>query len=78
MERRPTGQYFLAVDLSSIFSNTGTTDETFEESGKDSLRCLVKSSPTMCKKVQAQSSLEPPLECKQDQILFIQGLLSPL
>ena len=38
-ERRLTGQYFLAVDLSPTFLNTGTTDETFQQSGKqDSFR----------------------------------------
>ena len=43
-ERRLTGRYFLAVDLSQIFLNTGTTDETFQQSGKqDSLRHILKS-----------------------------------
>ena len=48
MERRLTGWQFLAVDLSPIFLNTGTTDETFQQSGKqDSLRHLLKSSANM-------------------------------
>ena len=43
-ERRLTGQQFLAVDLSTTFLNTGTTDETFQQSEKqDSLRHLLKS-----------------------------------
>ena len=44
-ERRLTGQQFLAVDLSTTLLNTGTTDETFQQSEKqDSLRHLLKSS----------------------------------
>ena len=38
----------MAVDLSPTFLNTGTTDETFQQSGKqDSLRHLLKSSANM-------------------------------
>ena len=38
----------LAVDLSPTFSNTGTTDETFQQPGKqDSFRHLLKSSASM-------------------------------
>ena len=38
-----TGRSFLAVDLYTTFLNTGTTDETFQQSGKqDSIRHLVK------------------------------------
>ena len=33
-EKRLTGQQFLAVDLSPTFLNTGTTNETFQQSGK--------------------------------------------
>ena len=38
----------LAVDLSPAFLNTGTTDETFQQSGKrDSFRHILKSSASM-------------------------------
>ena len=38
----------LAVDLSPTFLNTGTTDETFQQSGKqDSFRHILKSSASM-------------------------------
>ena len=33
-ERRLTGRQLLAVDLSATFLNAGTTDETFQQSGK--------------------------------------------
>ena len=47
-ERILTGRQFLAVDLSSTFLNTGTTDKTFQQSGKqDSFRHLLKSSASM-------------------------------
>ena len=47
-ERRLTGRQFLAVDLSPTFLNTGTTNETFQQSGKqDSFRHLLKSSASM-------------------------------
>ena len=42
--QRLTGQQFLAVELSPTFLNTGATDETFQQSGKqDSFRHLFKS-----------------------------------
>ena len=43
-DRRLTGQQFLAVDLSPTFLKTGTTDETFQQSGKQSFRHILKSS----------------------------------
>ena len=47
-ERRLTGWYFLAVDLSPTFLNTGSTNETFQQSGKqDSFRHILKSSASM-------------------------------
>ena len=47
-ERTLTGWKFLAVDLSPTFLNTGITDETFQQSGKqDSLRHLLESSASM-------------------------------
>ena len=47
-ERWWTGRQFLAVDLSSTFLNTGTTDETFQRSGKqDSFRSILKSSASI-------------------------------
>ena len=43
-----TGPQFLAVDLSPIFLNTGTTNETFQQSGKqDSFRHILKSSASV-------------------------------
>ena len=43
-ERRLTGQWFLAVDLSPTLLHTGTTDETFQQSGKhDSFTHILKS-----------------------------------
>ena len=40
----------LAVDLSPTFLNTGTTNETFQQSEKqDSFRHILKSSPSMYK-----------------------------
>ena len=47
-ERGLTRQWFLAVDLSSTFLNTGTIGEAFQKSGKqNSLRHLLKSSVSM-------------------------------
>ena len=47
-ERRLTGWQVLAVDLSSTFFNTGTTDTTFRQSGKqDSFRHIQNSSASM-------------------------------
>ena len=47
-ERTPTGQQFLAVDLFPTFLNTGTTDETFQQSRKqDSFRHILNSSASM-------------------------------
>ena len=47
-EGRLTRQQVLAADLSPTFLNTGTTDETFQQSGKqDSIRHLLKSSASM-------------------------------
>ena len=43
-----SGRYFFAVDLSPTFLNTGSTNETFQQSGKqDSFRHLLKSSARM-------------------------------
>ena len=47
-ERRLTGRQFLAVDLSPTFLNTGTTEETFQQSRKQgSFRHLLKSLASM-------------------------------
>ena len=44
-ERRLTGRQFSVVHLSPTFLNTATTDETFQQSGKqDSFRHMLKSS----------------------------------
>ena len=55
----------------------GTTDETFQQSGKqDSFRYWRVQQ--VCKKVQSHSSIEPPLEYTQDQThLTNQGSLWP-
>ena len=48
IEKRLAGQWFLAVDLFPTCLNTGTTDETFHQSGKqESFRHLLKSSAGM-------------------------------
>ena len=48
-EKKLTEQQFLAY-LSPIFLNTGTTNETFDQSGKqNSLRHILESSATMYK-----------------------------
>ena len=61
-ERRLTGWYFLAVDLSPTFLNTGTTEETFQQSGKqDSFRHLLKTLASMFE-ISGSQFLEPPLE----------------
>ena len=47
-ERKITGQWFLAVAHSPTFLNTGTTDETFQKSGKqNSFRQIEKGSASM-------------------------------
>ena len=47
-ERRLTGWKFLAVSVSPASLNTGTTNETLEQSGKqDSFRHLLKSAASM-------------------------------
>ena len=62
------GLQFLAVDLSPAFLNTGTTNDNFQQSGKqDPFRHSLKVQ-LACMKVQAHSSLEPPLEYDQDQM----------
>ena len=63
--------HFVGLVLKGL--NTGTTDETFQQSGKqDSFRLI----QLVCKKVQAHSSLEPPLRYNQDQMpLKYQGSL---
>ena len=61
--RKKTRRTF-AVDLFPTLLNTGSTDETFQQSGKqDSFRHILK---LVCMKVQAHSCLEPPLEYNQD------------
>ena len=61
-ERRITGRWFLAVDIFPAFLNKVTTDETFQQSGKqDSFRHMLKSSASM---------YESSLEHNQDQTPF--------
>ena len=66
----------VVVDLSPTSLNIGTTNETFQQSGKqDSFRHITKSW-LVCMKLQGHCSLEPLLEYNQDQTLLInQGLL---
>ena len=75
--RRLTGWQFLAVDLFPNVLNTGTSDETFQQTGQLlSFRHLLKIQ-LVCKKVQAHISLEPP-EIQHDQMsLTNQGSLRP-
>ena len=47
-KKRPTGRYFLAVYLSTMFLNTRNNDETFQQSRKqDSFRHILQSSASM-------------------------------
>ena len=52
------------------FLNNGTTDETFQQSGKQDLFRHLLKVQLAGKKVQAHSSLEPPLEYNQDKMLL--------
>ena len=48
-ERRLTGQWFLVANLSPTFLNTGTTNNTLQQSRKqDSFRHILKSSVSIC------------------------------
>ena len=73
---RLTGWQFLAEDLSPTFLNTGTTNETFQQCGKQNfLRHMLKSSASSYETSGSQF-LKPPLDYSQDQIpLMNQGLL---
>ena len=74
-ERRLTRQQFLAVDIFPTFLNARITEKIFQRSGKqDSFRHMRVQ--LVCIKVQAHSSLEPPLEYNQKHApLLNQGLL---
>ena len=73
---RLTGWQFLAEDLSPTFLNTGTTNETFQQCGKQNfLRHILKSSANRYETSGSQF-LKPPLDYSQDQMpLMNQGLL---
>ena len=73
---RLIGWQFLAEDLSPTFLNTGTTNETFQQCGKQNfLRHMLKSSASSYETSGSQF-LKPPLDYSQDQIpLMNQGLL---
>ena len=73
---RLTGWQFLAEDLSPTFLNTGTTNETFQQCGKQNfLRHMLKSSASSYETSGSQF-LKPPLDYSQDQIpLMNQSLL---
>ena len=50
-ERRLTGWYFLALAVSLTFKNTGTTNKTFQQCGKqDFFRHLLQSSASIYEK----------------------------
>ena len=70
-------RYFLAVDLSPIFLNTGITNETIQQSGKqDCFRCLYPFSSVNINETSCSQILEPKLEYNQDRTSLInQGLL---
>ena len=78
-ERTLTGYKFSAVDLSQRFLNTGTTHETFQQSGKEDTFRHKWRVQLVCKKAQAHSSLELKLKYNQGQTLnqneFIQECL---
>ena len=75
-ERRLTEQSFLAVDLSLIFLNTGTTDETFQQSGKlDSFRHVLKSSSIMYESSDSQFFRTTTGIQSHSDALMKQGLL---
>ena len=58
--------------------NTGTKNETFQQSGKQILSDIYWRVQLVCVKVQSHSSLEPPLGYNQDQMLLtVQGWLWP-
>ena len=58
--------YFLAVDLSPAFLNTGTTDETFKNLENKNFSDPCWRVQPVCMKVQAHSSLEPPIQSGRD------------
>ena len=67
IEWRLTGRDFLTVDISPTFLNTGTTDETFRQSGKqDSFRHFHLRVQPVCKKVQCQSSFATGMQSAPD------------
>ena len=67
IEWRLTGRDFLTVDISPTFLNTGTTDETFRQSGKqDSFRHFYLRVQPVCKKVQGQSSFATGMQSAPD------------
>ena len=49
-DKRLTGQQFLAVDIFPAFLNTGTTDETFQQSGKQDSCCKKMVEGCLCQK----------------------------
>ena len=67
IEWRLTGRDFLTVDISPTFLNTGTTDETFRQSGKqDSFRHFYLRVQPVCKKVRCQSSFATGMQSAPD------------
>ena len=72
---RLTGWQFLAEDLSPTFLNTGTTNETFQQCGKQNfLRHILKSSANRYETSGSQF-LKPPLDYSQDQMPLMNQVL---
>ena len=72
---RLTGWQFLAEDLSPTFLNTGTTNETFQQCGKQNfLRHMLKSSASSYETSGSQF-LKPPLDYSQDQMPLMNQVL---
>ena len=66
IERKLTGQLFVAAELFPAFLNSGSTNETFQQSEKqESFQYILKSSAGMYES--PEHSLEPPLKYNQDQ-----------
>ena len=82
--RRKTNRVvFLAVELSSTFLNTGTTNETFQQSGKqDSFRHILKSSANMYESSGSQffrtNTAVQPVPDTFDESRFVMNFLTIL
>ena len=61
-KRRLTGWQLLTGDLLPTLLNAWTTNETFQQSGKQDFLDTRRRVQLECVNIQAHSSLEPPLE----------------